>query len=133
MLEKLKAHLKDASFTTPRGDTPEFTIAHYAGDVTYQVDGFLDKNRDTLAVDLVAVMRLSDISMIAELFGGGSGKGNKSKRSRAASKKALRKSVKNVRREMNKANKQTLATIFKGSLASLMYVGVLHDNDMTKH
>jgi myosin-3 len=57
-LEKYKGHLKHEGLTHPRGNEPEFTIAHYAGQVTYHVDGFLDKNRDTLAVDLIAVMRL---------------------------------------------------------------------------
>lgn len=124
MLEKLKMHLKSSTISHPRGDDPVFTIAHYAGSVTYEVDGFLDKNRDTLAVDLVAVMRLSELPIIEELFGGGDDKKDKKgkKGGGIADKKALRKSVKKVAREMDKSNKQTLAAIFKNSLANLMYV-----------
>jgi len=122
MLDKIKAHLKGKEITHPMGDRPEFSIAHYAGKVTYRVDGFLDKNRDTLAVDMVAVMRLSENSMIAELFGAEpQGKGKKGrKQDRDKGRKALRKSVKNVKREMDKANKQTVATMFKASLANLI-------------
>lgn len=34
----------------------EFTLVHYAGDVIYNVHGFLDKNNDLLFRDLREVM-----------------------------------------------------------------------------
>lgn len=36
-----------------------FVIKHYAGDVTYNVDGFCDRNRDVLYPDLILLMQKS--------------------------------------------------------------------------
>jgi myosin V len=47
-----------------------FVVKHYAGDVTYQVDGFIEKNRDTLAAELQNLLGTSKNALISELFGG---------------------------------------------------------------
>lgn len=46
----------------------EFSINHYAGEVTYDVTGFLDKNRDALNGDLVLLMSQSKDSFVKDLF-----------------------------------------------------------------
>lgn len=46
----------------------EFRLVHYAGDVTYSVTGFLDKNNDLLFRDLKEVMVHSTNSVIKQCF-----------------------------------------------------------------
>lgn len=46
----------------------KFVIKHYAGDVTYNINGFLDKNRDTLFHDLVQLCLNSGNPLMKELF-----------------------------------------------------------------
>ena len=43
----------------------EFTLRHYAGDVVYCCDRFLDKNRDSLSPDLAALLRASSAPLAA--------------------------------------------------------------------
>ena len=45
-----------------------FVIEHYAGNVTYSVEGLLDKNRDTLSNDLVELGAASSVPVISKLF-----------------------------------------------------------------
>uniref|UniRef100_A0A915JUR4 Uncharacterized protein n=1 Tax=Romanomermis culicivorax TaxID=13658 RepID=A0A915JUR4_ROMCU len=45
-----------------------FVIHHYAGQVSYDVDGFCDKNRDVLFPDLIQLMQSSDNHFLVSLF-----------------------------------------------------------------
>jgi len=45
-----------------------FRIRHYAGEVTYEVTGFMEKNRDTLNEDQLDVLRASTHSLVNTLF-----------------------------------------------------------------
>uniref|UniRef100_A0A8C9VZ85 Osteoclast-stimulating factor 1 n=1 Tax=Scleropages formosus TaxID=113540 RepID=A0A8C9VZ85_SCLFO len=45
-----------------------FIIHHYAGKVSYDADGFCERNRDVLFTDLIELMQSSDIAFIRALF-----------------------------------------------------------------
>ncbi|DAZ98019.1 TPA: hypothetical protein N0F65_004509 [Lagenidium giganteum] len=45
-----------------------FMIRHYAGDVTYNGTGFLEKNKDTLPTDMIQLLSGSSSKVIASIF-----------------------------------------------------------------
>jgi len=47
---------------------PEFGIRHFAGPVWYNVDGFLDKNRDLLRSDVIDLFSSSRNDILANMF-----------------------------------------------------------------
>lgn len=46
----------------------EFKIKHYAGDVVYNINGFLDKNKDTLFQDFKRLLYKSNNSTISKMW-----------------------------------------------------------------
>ncbi|KAI6649135.1 Unconventional myosin-Vb isoform X2 [Oopsacas minuta] len=60
-------HNKNSRFFRPKTSIQSFRILHYAGWVEYQSAGFLDKNTDPVAVDLVSLLRNSSCSLVCEL------------------------------------------------------------------
>jgi myosin-3 len=70
MIEKMHSNLdKKEGYAKPKGDAVMFAIAHYAGRVSYEGQGFLEKNRDALPIDILSVMRASENDLLSELFG----------------------------------------------------------------
>ncbi|KAH9318468.1 hypothetical protein KI387_020237 [Taxus chinensis] len=55
-------------FSKPKLARTEFTINHYAGDVTYQADLFLEKNKDFVVAEHQALLYASKCSFVAGLF-----------------------------------------------------------------
>lgn len=45
-----------------------FIVHHYAGKVSYDVDGFCERNRDVLFMDLIELMQSSELPFIKSLF-----------------------------------------------------------------
>jgi len=68
-LEKLHGkHTHNPKYEKPRFDKTTFGIQHYAGQVIYQTEGWLDKNKDPLANDLMLSMQASDDHFVSGLF-----------------------------------------------------------------
>ena len=58
----------DESYVKPKTSIPFFGVKHYAGTVTYHIDGFLDKNRDTVRQDLQDLLKESGHKLIHSWF-----------------------------------------------------------------
>jgi myosin heavy subunit len=68
-LQKLTFSQKDSAvYSSSIKQKGGFRIRHYAGEVTYQSSGFLEKNRDTLTVDLVEMVATSQLPLMRQLF-----------------------------------------------------------------
>uniref|UniRef100_A0A6M2F8R2 Myosin motor domain-containing protein n=1 Tax=Populus davidiana TaxID=266767 RepID=A0A6M2F8R2_9ROSI len=67
--EKLYQTFKDHKrFNKPKLARSDFTICHYAGDVTYQTEHFLDKNKDYVVAEHQALLSESKCSFVSGLF-----------------------------------------------------------------
>ncbi|OWR53588.1 myosin xv [Danaus plexippus plexippus] len=60
-------HALNELYSRPRLGANEFGIKHYAGQVWYNVEGFLDKNRDALRADVLELLCSSDVPLVAEM------------------------------------------------------------------
>ncbi|KAJ7758858.1 P-loop containing nucleoside triphosphate hydrolase protein [Mycena maculata] len=130
-LQKLNTQLdkpaNKAVYKMPKFANAAFTIAHYALDVTYAVDGFLEKNRDTVPEEHLTLLTSSNNAFLREVLdtalhrvsaeaadppspGGVVSKIPDPGRTSLAGTTGRGSSVK----------KPTLGSIFKGSLGTLM-------------
>jgi len=118
---------KNARYKQNKRAPNKFTVVHYAGDVEYQTDGFLDKNKDILYEGLLELMSCSSVDFIAGLFneelkltqgggdsGGRGGGGNRGGRGGARGGGAAGGGGASASRKVS------LGSQFKGQLASLM-------------
>ncbi|CAB9513362.1 Unconventional myosin [Seminavis robusta] len=59
-------------FVTPKfGKDNQFVVVHFAGEVRYTVDGFVEKNMETLSNELRSVGYDSTISLVSDVFASG--------------------------------------------------------------
>lgn len=52
---------KNAHFEKPRMSAVSFFIKHFADNVEYQIEGFLEKNRDTVLEEHVNILKASEV------------------------------------------------------------------------
>ncbi|KAJ9098937.1 hypothetical protein QFC19_006161 [Naganishia cerealis] len=117
-------------FKKPRFNQNAFTIAHYAHDVTYDVDGFLEKNRDTVPDEHLELLMNSENALVKECLEAALAAAQTSKENMASAAKAnnpataggVTPGVSAKSRSGGAANsrKPTLGSIFKFSLVALM-------------
>mmetsp|Transcript_9650 Transcript_9650/g.18159 ORF Transcript_9650/g.18159 Transcript_9650/m.18159 type:complete len:1426 (-) Transcript_9650:410-4687(-) len=71
LVDLFQSHLhKHPDFSTAKFSPSSFVVKHYAGDVSYNSDGFLEKNKDSLHDDLQAVLTSSKCPFITRLVAG---------------------------------------------------------------
>ncbi|SPQ21690.1 f36054dd-c434-4b23-9562-195b3fc98079 [Thermothielavioides terrestris] len=108
---------KHKFYKKPRFGKSSFTVCHYAIDVTYESEGFIEKNRDTVPDEHMAVLRASTNKFLGAVLDAASAVREKdvaSVSSNAVKPAAGRKIGVAVNR------KPTLGGIFKSSLIELM-------------
>ncbi|KAI7907846.1 P-loop containing nucleoside triphosphate hydrolase protein [Cokeromyces recurvatus] len=55
-------------FKKPRFSNNAFVVSHYAHDVQYESEGFLDKNKDTVPEELLALLHASQSTFLADMI-----------------------------------------------------------------
>ncbi|KAJ5595813.1 hypothetical protein N7450_002271 [Penicillium hetheringtonii] len=108
---------KEKFYKKPRFGKSAFTVCHYAVDVTYESDGFLEKNRDTVPDEHMEVLRNSANDFIKEIIDTASAVREKDSTS-VTSKPVAAAPGRRIGVAVNR--KPTLGGIFKSSLIELM-------------
>ncbi|XP_055329530.1 myosin-IIIa-like isoform X2 [Paramacrobiotus metropolitanus] len=68
LAEKFHHNVKSPYYHRNKMDAMRFSVEHYAGKIEYDVHGFLEKNRDYLATDIIQLMRTSEVPLLRTLF-----------------------------------------------------------------
>eukprot|EP00066_Takifugu_rubripes_P020053 XP_011609319.1 PREDICTED: unconventional myosin-XIX [Takifugu rubripes] len=79
---------------------PHFTVAHYAGGVSYQIQGMVEKNKDPVPPELISLLLKSDVPLLRHIVSGKDPKDQSTK----------------------ELSKVTVVSKFKNSLESLMKI-----------
>lgn len=99
-------------FKKPRFGQSKFVVSHYALDVTYDIDGFIEKNRDTVSDGHLEVLKESKNELLTEVLT------NLEKLNEPKEEPASAPKRPGPARTINR--KPTLGSIFKNSLIELM-------------
>ncbi|EXJ80274.1 hypothetical protein A1O1_08416 [Capronia coronata CBS 617.96] len=108
---------KQKFYKKPRFGKTSFTVCHYALDVTYESDGFIDKNRDTVPDEQMEVLKKSSNRFLVEVLNVAAAVRDKDS-AQTGSKAVAAPGGRRVGVAVNR--KPTLGGIFKSSLIELM-------------
>ncbi|PSN59854.1 myosin-2 [Corynespora cassiicola Philippines] len=108
---------KQKFYKKPRFGKSAFTICHYAVDVTYESDGFIEKNRDTVPDEHMEVLKASSNKFLNEVLDVAAQIRDKETAQTASAKPGA---VASAGRRIAVNRKPTLGGIFKSSLIELM-------------
>lgn len=127
LIEKMYQTLKDNKvFKKPRFGQLKFIVAHYALDVSYDIEGFIEKNRDTVGEGHLDVLSQSTNELLIDVLATVT---TNTPASTAKSKGSIA------------SKKPTLGSIFKNSLIELMktinstnvhYIRCIKPNELKK-
>uniref|UniRef100_H3C616 Myosin VB n=1 Tax=Tetraodon nigroviridis TaxID=99883 RepID=H3C616_TETNG len=109
-----KQHSSSAHFQKPRMSNISFIIIHFADEVEYQCEGFLEKNRDRVYEEQINILKASQFQLVADLF---------HEKEDAGPSKSARVNVrpaKSIPKASNKDHKKTVGHQFRSSLHLLM-------------
>ena len=109
---------KQPAYKKPRFGKSAFTICHYALDVTYESEGFIDKNRDTVPDEQQEVLRSSKNKFLLEVLEASAALRERESGSVQSKPTGAAVSGKRIGATVNR--KPTLGGIFKSSLIELM-------------
>ncbi|KAF2012867.1 myosin-2 [Aaosphaeria arxii CBS 175.79] len=116
---------KQKFYKKPRFGKSAFTVCHYAVDVTYESDGFIEKNRDTVPDEHMEVLKASSNKFLSEVLHVASQIRDKET---AATTSAKPGAAVSAGRRIAVNRKPTLGGIFKSSLIELM--GTINSTDV---
>ncbi|XP_022092441.1 unconventional myosin-XV-like [Acanthaster planci] len=104
-------HMGNTHYSRARVSSLQFNIKHFAGPVTYDIEGFLEKNRDMLKPEVVNMFINSQSQLISDIF--------VSLRRQEEQKAMMMSSVRGDN-SMRKMRASTVATRFNESLLDLI-------------
>eukprot|EP00835_Amoeboradix_gromovi_P002197 NODE_119_length_18895_cov_0.454990.p3 type:complete len:911 gc:universal NODE_119_length_18895_cov_0.454990:9769-12501(+) len=123
LLTKLHQGLTDNKYyLKPKQNKPVFSIVHYAGEVQYNIEGFLDKNKDTLRQEIMDLFSTSKVEIIQQLFATSEIPSNYDSDKGITIKNATTRlrALKTDKKVNGAQKKATLGTQFNTSLGELM-------------
>tara|TARA_R110002003_G_scaffold95_6_gene7276 strand:+ start:17298 stop:21644 length:4347 start_codon:yes stop_codon:yes gene_type:complete len=109
---------KHKFYKKPRFGKSAFTVCHYAVDVTYESDGFIEKNRDTVPDEHMEVLKASNNKFLAEVLEVAA---QIREKETATTQSAKPGAAMSAGRRIAVNRKPTLGGIFKASLIELMH------------